>query len=183
RRHGFEPLLRMAGGRVVAYHEGCLVLDEIVAARDAISSLHERFEQSAEVHASALRTLGVDALVGELAGEYCPGEFSVNARGAVKLAGSAQRIIRGAWLLATVFVVSDAAAVRAVLEDVQAALGVRWEPATVGAIADEADVSMAHVRRALLAEYEPLYRLVPAPLGEHELVAARAELERHLPAA
>ena len=41
--------------------------------------------------ARALRRLGVDARVGEVPGEYCPGRYSVNARGAVKLAGIGQR--------------------------------------------------------------------------------------------
>jgi len=181
RRQGFEPVIRAAGGRAAAYHGGCLVLDEIVSARDAMTAIRDRFEQRAQAHARALRSLGVDARVGELAGEYCPGEFSVNARGAVKLAGSAQRIVRGAWLLATVIVISGAAALRAVLEEVQAALGVEWDPATVGAVADEADVEPESVRRALLAEYESHCRLVPTSLDERELVAARTGLNRHLP--
>lgn len=183
RRKGFEPVVRAAGGRVAAYHEGCLVIDEIMPATDSMAAIRDRFEQRARDHALALSSLGIDAHVGELPGEYCPGEFSINARGAVKLAGSAQRVVRGAWLLATVVVVTDADPLRSVLEEVQAAFGVEWEPATVGAIADEADLTMADVGRALLAGYEPLYRLVPASLAEAELVAARAAIGRHLPGA
>ena len=42
-----------------------------------------------------LGRLGVDARVGEVPGEYCPGAFSVNARGRIKLAGVGQRLISG----------------------------------------------------------------------------------------
>ncbi len=181
RRLGFEPVLRAAGGRVVAYHEGCLVLDEIVAESDPIFTIRERFAARAEAHARALRGLGIDARVGELPGEYCPGEFSVNARGRCKLVGSAQRIVRGAWLLATVVVVTGAAAIRPVLDELHAALGISWDPDTAGSVADEEPgAAVADVRRALLAEYEPSYRLVPGSLGECELAAAREHLGRHL---
>ena len=91
------------------------------------------------VHFPATPTRKVpDARVGEVEGEYCPGEFSVNARGRVKLIGAAQRIIRGAWLLSSVVVVDGAETLRAVLEDVYAALGLEWDPGTVGAVAEEA---------------------------------------------
>ncbi len=57
--------------------------------------------------AGALRGLGVDARVGEVPGEYCPGAYSVNARGRVKLIGTAQRLVRGAALLGASVVVGD----------------------------------------------------------------------------
>ena len=130
-------MIRGAGGRAAAYDEGCLVFDEIMPAADSMTGIQARFSDEAERQARALRSLGVDARVGEVPGEYCPGEFSVNARGQTKLIGAAQRIVRGAWLLSTVVVVEPAAALRAVLEDVYAALGLDWDPATTGSVADE----------------------------------------------
>jgi lipoate-protein ligase A len=92
--------------------------------------------------------------VGEVPGEYCPGAHTVNARGRVKVAGTAQRVIRGAWLFATVLVVSDSAPVRAVLEDVYAGLDLRWDPSTAGGIADEVPgVTVADVEQAVLTAY------------------------------
>jgi len=35
-------------------------------------------------------------------GEYCPGEFSINDGHGHKLIGTAQRLVRGAWLFGTV---------------------------------------------------------------------------------
>ena len=180
RRHGFDPVIRAAGGRAAAYDDGCLVLDEIMPERDAMRSVRERFAGEARRQAQALRSLGVDARVGQVPGEYCPGEFSVNARGQTKLAGAAQRIVGGGWLFSTVVVVSSARRVRAVLEDVYAELGLEWDPGTTGSVADEAfEVGVEDVRRALLLDYTRRYRLLPASLGAPELARAREVLERH----
>src|SRR4051812_45723666 len=97
-RHGFAPLLRAPGGHAAAYHEGCLVVEEIVHEPDAMPGVQDRFRSRGERLAGALRDVGVDARVGEVPGEYCAGRYSVNARGAVKLVGTAQRVVRGGWL-------------------------------------------------------------------------------------
>jgi octanoyl-[GcvH]:protein N-octanoyltransferase len=178
RRHGFTPVIRGAGGRAAAYAEGCLIFDEIMPADG--SAIRERFAEDARRQAQALSRLGVDARVGEVPGEYCPGEFSVNARGRVKLIGAAERIIRGAWLHSSVVVVEGAEALRAVLEDVYAALGLDWDPASVGAVTVEAPgVGLDDVRRALLAEYDTRYTLSPASLTSVDLARAAELLPRH----
>jgi octanoyl-[GcvH]:protein N-octanoyltransferase len=180
RRRGFTPVIRGAGGRAAAYHEGCLVLDEIMPSGDSIGGIHERFSAEARRQAAALRALGIDARVGEVPGEYCPGEFSVNAGGRVKLIGAAQRIIRGAWLLSSVVVVEGAATLRAVLEDTYDALELDWNPETTGAVADEAPgVNVEDVRGALLSEYGRRYPLVPTAIDADALRRAGDLIERH----
>jgi lipoate-protein ligase A len=180
RQRGFTPVIRSAGGRAAAYHEGCLVVDEIVAESDAMSAIRERFAAGADRQARALRGVGVDARVGEVPGEYCPGEFSVNARGRTKLVGAAQRIIRGGWLFSAVVVVTGSEGLCAVLEDVYGELGLQWDAATTGSVTDEvAAVTVDEVRHALLTEYERAYDLQPGSLTESELAAGRALLGRH----
>jgi octanoyl-[GcvH]:protein N-octanoyltransferase len=180
RRRGFASVVRSAGGRAAAYHRGCVVFDEVMPAQDSIAGIHARFAQDAERHARALRTLGVDARVGEVRGEYCPGEFSVNARGETKLIGAAQRIIRGGWLLSTVIVVESGRDIRAVLEDVYRELELEWDPGTAGSVTDEVPgVSVDAVRAALLRQYELRYRLTSVRLAPAELAAARRLLPRH----
>jgi octanoyl-[GcvH]:protein N-octanoyltransferase len=179
-RRGFTPVIRGAGGRAAAYDEGCLVLDEIMPSRRSMSGIRERFAAEAERQAQALRSLGVDARVGEVPGEYCPGEFSVNARGQTKLIGSAQRIVRGAWLFSTVVVVRPAGSLRAVLEDVYAELGLDWDPATTGSVTDEVpEVTIEDVQRALLDNYAQRYGLIPGSFGVPELAGARELLGRY----
>ena len=180
RRWGFTPVIRGAGGRAAAYDAGCLVFDEVMPASESTGGIQARFAGEARRQADALRSLGVDARVGEVPGEYCPGEFSVNAPGRVKLIGAAQRIVRGSWLLSSVVVVEGAAGLRAVLEYVYGALGLKWDAATVGAVADEASgVGIDDVRQALLAEYQARYHLSPAPIGELALARAGELLARH----
>ena len=180
RRHGFEPVIRSAGGRAAAYHEECLVIEEIIAASDATSGIQDRFAEEAQSQARALRGLGVDARVGEVAGEYCPGEFSVNARGETKLIGAAQRIIGGGWLFSSVVVVRGSARVRAVLEEVYAALELDWNPASTGAVGDErAGTTVGQVQEALLAGLASRYRFNAAELSAEDRAAAGDLLHRH----
>src|SRR4051812_11680867 len=141
RAHGYEPVLRLPGGHAAAYHEASLGIDVVWALDDPIPGTHERFAAEGERLAGALRTLGVDARVGEVPGEYCPGAFSVNARGRVKLIGTAQRLVRGAALLGASVVVGDGPGVRGVLRDVYAALGLEWDDATAVAVDEEVDTT------------------------------------------
>jgi octanoyl-[GcvH]:protein N-octanoyltransferase len=179
-RAGFTPAIRSAGGRAAAYHEECLVIDEVVPARDAMADVDVRFAAEAASQAQALRGLGIDARVGEVAGEYCPGRFSVNARGQTKLIGAAQRIVSGAWLFSTVVVVGGEGRVRAVLEEVYAALELSWDPASVGSIsAERPGLTVEEVKAALLTPLAARYRLVASSLREAERAAARDLLARH----
>ena len=81
-RQGFEAVERLAGGRAAVFHEGTVAFAHAVADPMPSRRTHDRFREVAELIARALRRLGVDARVGEIAGEYCPGDYSVNARGA-----------------------------------------------------------------------------------------------------
>jgi octanoyl-[GcvH]:protein N-octanoyltransferase len=154
RAHGYEPVLRLPGGHAAAYHRQSLCVDVVWALDDPIPGTHTRFATEGKRLADALRTLGVDARVGEVAGEYCPGEYSVNARGRVKLVGTAQRVVRGAALLGASIVVGDGAGVRAVLDDVYAALEFEWDAATAGAIDEEVPTTVEAVRAAVAAAYD-----------------------------
>ena len=138
RERGFEAIKRLAGGRAAVFHPGTIAFAWAGPAKDTWSATHARFRTAAGIVERALRRLGVDARVGEGPGEYCPGDYSVNARGRTKLAGIGQRLIKGAWHIGGVIVVEDGERVRDVLIPVYEALGLAWDPATSGAVADEA---------------------------------------------
>ena len=166
-RHGFEPLVRKAGGRAAAYHPGCLVVDHIEPQHDAMMGTKTRFGYFGQLLAGALRDVGVDAGVGEIPGEYCPGEFTVHGNvaggGQLKLVGTAQRVVSGAWLFSSVIVVQDSAPLRAVLTDCYAALGLDWDPATAGAAADLVPgLEVEAVEAAVLRAYGERSSLVPS---------------------
>ena len=95
RERGFEPVLRLAGGRAAVFHEMTLACAWAVPDPRPAARTTERFRELAELLAGALGGLGVDARVGEIPGEYCPGAWSVNAGGRTKLVGIGQRLIAG----------------------------------------------------------------------------------------
>jgi octanoyl-[GcvH]:protein N-octanoyltransferase len=175
RSRGFEPVLRAPGGHAVAYHGGCVGIDEVVPAEDPIAGMQERFAASGELLAGALRSLGVDARVGRVPREFCPGDYTVNARGRVKLVGTAQRVVRHGSLLAASVAVAGGAALRGVLAGVYAALELDWDETTAGAISDEPSgaVTLDDVERAVLAAYGERHELVAGELDPATLAAAR----------
>lgn len=135
--HGFAPLRRGPGGRMAAYHPDSLCIDIVLAEGPTSPTLDPwvGLGALAEVLATLLRGCGIDARAGQVEGEYCPGRFSVNVGGLVKLAGTAARRIRGATLLSAVLVVDDMEPLRAVTTDVYAALDFPFVPATLGGAA------------------------------------------------
>jgi len=169
RAKGFGSVLRLGGGRAAVFHEGTLELAHAVPDPDPRPGIHDRFEAEATLVAEALRNLGVDARVGELAGEYCPGRWSVNEGGRTKLAGTGQRVIHGGAHVGTVVVTEDAASVRAVLEPVYAALDLAWDPATAGAV----ERPWEAVRTAVLDAYASRYDLFTEELDRETLELAR----------
>src|SRR5688572_19404953 len=48
RRHGFAPLVRAPGGHAAAYHDGCLIVEEIVHGPDALPGVQDRFRERGE---------------------------------------------------------------------------------------------------------------------------------------
>jgi len=173
----FEPVVRLAGGRAAAFHEGTLALAWATRADRPVEGTRERFEWLATLLARALEQLGVDAQVGEVEGEYCPGAWSVNARGRVKLAGIGQRLIAGGAHAGGVVVVTGSKLLRDVLVPVYDALQLDWDPATAGAVEDEAPgADLDRVEQAILAELGKEFELVEAEL-DAETLALAEELE------
>ena len=150
-RLGFEPAIRPTGGRAVAYDESCLVFD-LISRDDATLDPSDYFARAGNTITDALRSVGVDARLGEVAGEYCPGEYSINARGIVKLVGTSQRAIRGARLLSGMLAFGSVERYVAVLLEANAALDLTWDPATFGTMQVEApQVPRSAVEEALIA--------------------------------
>ena len=170
RAHGYEPIERLAGGRAAVFHEGTISFSHTVPTAGgpgAYRGTRERFAAMAETMAAALSTLSVDARIGEVSGEYCPGEFSVNARGVSKLAGIGQRVLVGGAHVGGVIVVRGAGRIRTVLEPIYEALELDWQPATTGSIAQE-----------LGDDDETIPNDRPDPLIERTITALRTTLER-----
>jgi octanoyl-[GcvH]:protein N-octanoyltransferase len=180
RAHGLEPVVRLAGGHAAAYHEDSLIYEEITPQPDVTAGLHERFRDGAALLAGALDGLGVDARVGEIPGEYCAGAYTVSASGRLKLAGVAQRAVRGAALLTAFVLVAGGDRLRAALVDVYRALGLEWDPRTAGALDDVLPgASIAAVEQALLAARARDRELRATAIDDPTLELARELEARH----
>lgn len=186
RAAGFTPVERLAGGRAAVFHEGTLSFSIATPDPNPPRRTRQRFEHVAGAVATALRRLGVEARVGEVPGEYCPGAWSVNARGTTKLAGIGQRMISGGAHVGGVLVVRGSRRVRDVLVPVYEALDLEWDPETTGSVEDELadpptagpqdDRLLDAASDALLAALPDGAELVDAEL-DPETLALAADLE------
>lgn len=134
---GFDTAVRVAGGRVVAYTENALVVDVVKHEPGAVAGMDDRFTSFGNTMVEALRGIGVQSRLGAVPGEYCPGAHSVNARGVVKLVGTAQRIVKDAWLFSSVVIVDDRTRLQQVLTEVHRHLHLPFDPGSVGTVRGE----------------------------------------------
>lgn len=161
--HGYATVMRLAGGSAAVFAQESVAFAWSMPSPELRSGIRERFAETSGWIAEALRDLGVDARIGEVPGEYCPGEWSVNAGSRSKLMGVGQRVVRGAAHVGGVVVVGDADRIRKVLIPVYAALGLEFDPATVGSLRDELGrVSVAEVTAALTEALGRRHEIEPA---------------------
>ena len=135
RAHGYVPAVRLGGGRAVVYDRGSVQLDLVIAQRDGLAGTRTRFAYVERLLLETFGEIGIDARGGELPGEYCAGRWSVHAAG-LKLAGSAQRVVRGAALVTTIIPVEGGQHLRNALTDIYRTLAIAWRPSTCGAVED-----------------------------------------------
>ena len=178
RAAGFEPVVRAVGGRAVAYTDAALVVDHVRAEVGAIGGQDARFEEFGLRFVTLFREHGVDARLGAVPGEYCPGAHSVNARGTRKLVGTAQRLTPGAWLFSSLLVVGDTDRLRPVLTEVYRCLDQDFDTSSVGALAEELPgLDIAGLEEAVAAAVAPA--ATPVAVAPDLLVTARDLLDQH----
>jgi len=177
---GFGAVERLAGGRAAVFHQGTLAFSWAIPDPRAREGIRPRFQAAAEIVVEGIRSLGVDARIGEVAGEYCPGEHSINARGRTKLMGVGQRIVDGAAHVGGVIVVTDTTKVREVLLPVYEALGLDWDPATVGSLADEVPgLGWDQASEAVETAFGERFELREARVDDETRSLARDLIPRH----
>jgi lipoate-protein ligase A len=180
--HGFVAVERLAGGRAAVFHEKTVAFSLAIPEVEPKSGIHERFALISQLMADAFETLGVDARIGELPGEYCPGRWSVNVAGKIKVMGVGQRLVRGAAHLGGVVVVDDGHRIRDVLVPVYRALGLDWDPRTAGSLADRSPgITMALVTDAIENQFRRRYPLVERGIPDEILTHAGSLVPEHLP--
>jgi lipoate-protein ligase A len=172
---GFPGMERLAGGRAAAFSEGALSLTLTLPDPRPAERTGQRFEQWTGLVRDAFADLGVDARIGPVPGEYCPGDFSVNAGGQIKLAGVGQRMIKGAAHIGFVILVTGSELVADTLEPVYGALGLEFRRETVGSLEDAVPgLDREQTEAALLGRLERVADLEAVRLDESTLETAES---------
>ncbi len=181
RRHGFTPIVRLAGGRAAVFHEATLAFGWTLPIDNPRQGIQERFLELSALLVRAFSRLGVDSAIGEVPGEYCPGRFSVHHSGNAKVMGIGQRLARNAAHVGGVIVVDDAAAINEVLTPVYGALGVEFDEAATGALTDVVPgLTATAVAAAVIAELESAAEVTSATLSSALIQRGRELLPDHL---
>ncbi len=172
---GFGSVQRLAGGRAAVFHEQTIAFSWAIPDPSPRLRIQDRFQELAEIVAESLRTLGVDARIGEVPGEYCPGAHSVNARGRTKLVGVGQRIVQRAAHVGGVVVVGESDRIRDVLVPVNEALALDWDPATVGSLQDEVPgITWEAAEAAIIDGFSERHDLTETPFDQGLIAQARS---------
>ncbi len=151
RTRGFEPIERGTGGRLTMFDENALGITILAPHAEPHKHLMKRYEILSAAIATALNNLGIDARVGELPNEYCPGKYSVNAEGRIKLVGVAQRMNQRCLQMGAIISVTRSDEACAAIAEAYHAMGLNFDPKTYGAIADfQPSLTNADVRSALM---------------------------------
>jgi len=180
RAAGFEPVVRATGGRAVAYTSAALVVDHVRHEPGSIGGQDARFDAFGEMFVDIFRGFGVDARLGAVPGEYCPGAQSVNARGVEKLVGTAQRMVPGAWLFSSLVVVGDEDRLRPVLAEVYRCLGQDFDDSSVGSLSREVpDLDVDTVEAAVVDAYAAGRPVAAVPIPGDLLETARGLVAQH----
>lgn len=180
--HGFEPVERLAGGKAAVFHKHTLAFSWATADPEPMTGITERFEMISSLLAEAFQSLGVDARVGAIPGEYCPGEWSISVAGRVKVMGVGQRLMKGAAHVGGVIVVDQGYRIRHVLVPVYRALGIDWDPRTAGSLADRSPgLDTGIVSAAVLQTMAERFDIEEGSLPEHIVDDALDLIPDHLP--
>jgi lipoate-protein ligase A len=131
----YRPVERRVGGRAVAYTGATVAVVHGVPADGDRTDIQGRYERGTDRLRTALESVGAAVRPGEPSASFCPGDHSLQSDG--KIAGIAQRVQRAVALVGGCVVVAetDERDIADVLEPVYDALGVAFDPASVGSVA------------------------------------------------
>ena len=177
---GFEPTVRIAGGRAAVFHEHTVRFGWTMPVADPAATMHERFATLANAVVDALAELGVAATIGEVPGEYCPGKYSVQVSGR-KVMGVGQRLTRAAAYVGGVVVLDRADTINDVLSPVYGHLDIPFNPAATGALSDVKSVSADEFSRVLAIMIADGKAIEPATVSDATHTAALSLRDDHDP--
>ncbi|HJQ28075.1 MAG TPA: hypothetical protein VJ827_01950 [Rubrobacter sp.] len=183
---GYPVLVRSAGGGATAAGPGTFGFSIIRPADETESrrGIRERYDEAAGFVLGAFSRLGVEAEVGEVRDEFCPGDHSIRVGGresGMKIVGIAQRITRRATSVGGIVLVEGERDLARVLEKVYGAMRLPFSSGSVGSLRRAGyEVGTRDVIEAFATEAERVYGAVRTPIDEKTLGLASSEGEQYL---
>lgn len=132
RRRNYPTVERSVGGRAVAYTGTTVAFARYEPIEDLRTGIDERYEAMQSDVETALRAVGVDPTRGEPPNSFCPGDHSLQDGG--KIVGLAQRVTADAAITSGILVLDDHEEIATVIGEVYDALGVPFDPDSVGSV-------------------------------------------------
>lgn len=129
---GYPVADRSVGGHAVAFTGNTVAFARAEPVDDARSGISERYDRLAELTLSAMAELCVDVEEGEPEESFCPGTHSLSATG--KIVGLAQRVHSDAAVASGILILRDHDDIAAILDPIYDALGVAFDPDSVGSL-------------------------------------------------
>lgn len=133
---GFAPLMRQPGGHLAIYDGASIILDIIAPHPSPREGIISRFQNFAASLAASFRHFGAHAAVGPVAGEFCPGTYSINHAAKHKLAGVAQRVGRNGYHLSALIQHRPSPASIEALRQAYDWLGLDFDPESQGSLTE-----------------------------------------------
>ena len=131
---GVAAVRRLAGGHAATFDSGSLCLGW-AQPHPRLEESSDRYALIAEAIVEAVGALGVQSSLGEAAGEWCPGAWSVQGPSG-KLAGLAQRVVSGGAWCEALIVIRGSPELRALARRVHEVLDLDWSESAQGALAE-----------------------------------------------
>lgn len=178
--HGFQPTVRIAGGRAAVFHENTLRFGWTIPVDDPAATMHARFAQLADAVVETLDAFGITGTIGEVEGEYCPGKYSVHIAGR-KVMGVGQRLTRSAAYVGGVVVLDGDEAINEVLDPVYRLLDIPFDPNVTGALSDVTHVEAKDFATVLADVIARGRQIVRTSVPEDAVAAAAALRADHDP--
>jgi octanoyl-[GcvH]:protein N-octanoyltransferase len=179
REEGYPVLVRSSGGGATAAHYGTFGFSIIRPATDSEPrrTVRDRYDEAAALVLGALSRLGVQAEIGEVQDEFCPGDHSIRVgawEDGAKVVGIAQRVTRRATSVGGIVLVEGEEDLARVLARVYAAMRLSFRPESVGSLHRAGSrAGVEEVIDAFAAQAALRYGAVRVPFDGRTLALAR----------
>ena len=182
---GYPVMVRGSGGGATAADEGTFGFSIVRPAVEAEirRSIHDRYDEAAALVLGAFSRLGLEAEVGEVREEFCPGDHSIRVgdqEDGTKLVGIAQRLTRRATSVGGIVLVHGEEELAKVLKKVYRAMDLPFRTGSVGSLRKVGvEAGLDEVVEAFAVEAEARYGAKRTTVDAQTMKSARGTGEQY----